>query len=42
MTNAIKEIWCREITPTYLKTLSDSMPKRLNLVLEAEGGRTKY
>ena len=39
---AIKEMWCTEVTVNYLKTLSDGMPKRLQLVLEADGEMTKY
>ena len=35
------KIW-RQITPTYLKRLYESMPQRLQAVVNGEGGHTNY
>ena len=37
---AIK-VW-NQVTPEYLRTLYESMPRRMNAVIEAQGGHTKY
>jgi hypothetical protein len=42
LTAAIKELWTQELTPQYLWNLSDSMPKRLQMVIEAKGEAIKY
>ena len=33
---------CRQITPAHLKKLYESMPQRMQAVVNAEGGHTKY
>ena len=38
----IKNIWENEITVQYCRTLARSMPNRLQAVVEAKGGPTKY
>ena len=42
METAIKLVWIREITPEYCRNLVDSMPRRLQAVLNNRGGHTKY
>ncbi len=42
LTAAIKELWTQELTAEYLKKLSDSMPRRLQMVIEAKGEAIKY
>jgi transposase len=42
LSEAIKQVWVTELTPEYLKKLSDSMPDRLKGVLAAKGDTTKY
>ncbi len=42
LTEAILEVWINELTPEYLKKLSDSMPDRLKAVIAAKGDTTKY
>ena len=39
---AIKEIWVQEITPEYCQKLVESMPRRLQMVIDAGGNTTKY
>jgi len=39
---AVKEVWCTEMTREYFQKLSDSMPRRMQLVINAKGGSTKY
>ena len=36
------ETACEHINPEYLKKLVESMPRRLEAVLKAKGGHTKY
>jgi transposase len=38
----IMKLWVLETTQEYLKKLSDSMPKRLQLVIKHKGEMTKY
>ncbi len=38
----IMKLWVLETSPEYLKKLSDSMPKRLELVSKYKGEMTKY
>lgn len=40
--DVIKQVWTQEISPEYCTALIDSMPQRLNAVLKAKGGVTKY
>ena len=40
--NKIKSVCTEHITPGYCKTLIDSMPSRIQVVLAAKGGHTKY
>ena len=40
--DVIKKVWCLEMSPEYFKNLSDSMPERLNLVIQSKGNMTKY
>jgi hypothetical protein len=42
LTTAIRQLWTEELKPEYLKNLSDSMPKRLEMVIAAKGDMTKY
>ena len=35
------KVW-RQINPAYLKKLYESMPQRMQAVVNAEGGHTKY
>lgn len=39
---AIKDVWCREISQDYCKNLVSSMPRRLQAVIENKGFPTKY
>ena len=39
---AIKEMWVRDISPAYCRNLVESMPRRLEAVIKAKGGPTKY
>jgi hypothetical protein len=39
---AIKELWTMELSTDYLKKLSDRMPGRLKMVIDAHGDMTKY
>ena len=39
---AIKEVWVRDISPAYCRNLVESMPRRLEAVIRAKGGPTKY
>ena len=38
----IKEVWVRDISPSYFRNLVESMPRRLEAVFKAKGGPTKY
>ena len=38
----IKEVWTKDITPQYCKSLVASMPCRLRDVIKKHGGHTKY
>ena len=42
METAIKLVWIHEITPEYCRNLVQSMPRRLQAVLNNRGGHTKY
>ena len=37
----LRELW-DELTPNYISSLTHSMRRRLNMVMEANGGHTKY
>ena len=39
---AIKEVWVRDISAAYCRNLVESMPRRLEAVIKAKGGPTKY
>ena len=39
---AIKEVWVRDISSAYCQNLVESMPRRLEAVIKAKGGPTKY
>jgi transposase len=39
---AIKSVWTTEITPEYCAACVNSMPSRVQAVLDAKGGPTKY
>lgn len=39
---AIKVVWVRELSDEYCQNLVESMPKRLEAVIKAKGGLTKY
>ena len=39
---AITEVWVRVIATEYCQSLEESMPKRLEAVIKAKGGPTKY
>ena len=36
-----RKVW-RQVTSAYLETLYESMPRRMQAVVEAQGGHTKY
>ena len=38
----IKRLWCLATPRDYLRNLSDSMPRRLQAVIDAGGEMTKY
>ena len=38
----IKKLWAQRTPDSYLKKLSDSMPKRLQMIIDASGDMTKY
>jgi transposase len=42
LAHKIRQAWITEITPEYCQALVDSMPDRINAVLKAHGGATKY
>ena len=42
METAIKLVWIHEITPEYCRNTVESMPRRLQAVLNNRGGHTKY
>ena len=42
METAIQLVWIHEITPEYCRNLVESMPRRLQAVLNNRGGHTKY
>ncbi len=42
LTAAINELWTQELTIQYLRNSSNSMPKRLQMVIEGKGEATKY
>jgi transposase len=42
LTEAIKKLWVTDLSPEYCKSLSDSMPKRIQDVIKAKGYSTKY
>ncbi len=39
---AITQVWCTEIMPDLCRTLSESMPRRIEMVLKAKGHHSKY
>ena len=39
---AIKAVWVLELSDEYCQSLVESMPKRLEAVIKAKGGTTKY
>jgi hypothetical protein len=39
---AIKLMWVEDMAIPYFKKLADSMPKRLQMVVDAKGELTKY
>ena len=38
----LKKMWCEEMSTEYFKNLSDSMAKRLQMVVKNKGNMTKY
>jgi transposase len=42
LTDALKNIWVKDISVDICKNLSSSMPKRLQSVIKAKGNMTKY
>lgn len=38
----IQNMWVHDMDPAYFRALSDSMPKRIQLVIKMKGGMTKY
>ena len=39
---AIKQVWVRDLDVSYWRKLVESMPRRMELVIAAEGNTTKY
>jgi transposase len=39
---AIKNIWIKEMDSQYFKNLADSIPKRIQWIIEHNGDMTKY
>ena len=39
---AIVKVWHHTISTEYVQTLIDSMPRRIDAVIKAKGGTTKY
>ena len=37
----LQEVWCQKMSTEYFKNLSDSMPKRLQMVIRNKGTMTK-
>ena len=37
----LKKVWC-QMSTEYIKNLSDSMPKRLQMVIKNKGNMTKH
>jgi hypothetical protein len=42
LSEAPLQVWVSDLTPEYLKKLSDSLPNRLKAVIAAKGDTTKY
>ena len=42
LVEAIKNVWCTEISTAYCKSLISSMPKRIVAVIKNKGSATKY
>ena len=40
--DAIKNMWIKEMDSQYFKNLADSMPKRIQWVIDHNGDMTKY
>ena len=38
----LKKVWSQEMSTEYFKNLSDSMPKRLQMIIKNKGNMTKY
>ena len=39
--SSLEAVW-KNITPAYLRSLNELMPRRMKAVVDAEGGHTKY
>lgn len=42
LVEAVKHVWCTEISQAYCQSLVHSMPKRIAAVIKNKGGPTKY
>ena len=42
LVDAIKAVWVHELSAEYCRSLVESMPKRLEAIIKAKGGPTKY
>ena len=42
LVDAIKPVWVHEFSAEYCRSLVESMPKRLESIIKAKGGPTKY
>merc|ERR1711888_455579 len=42
LVNTIKKVWTQELTMSYFKKLSDSMPDRIRAVMRAKGQMIMY
>ena len=40
--NRLKNMWVKELSKDMFIKLAKSMPRRIKMVLEANGGHTKY
>ena len=42
LVHLLKTMWCEDTSPELCKSLARSMPRRIQMCLDNEGGHTKY